>query len=293
MQLADYRDHLNLDRPQSFPAKVGPQPLDALDMKIVLDFLRRENPDFPMRRVEPLDEIDARLTVRPAAALPGAIIDALDRLLAARRALRGLTRIAEIPTIDRALPASLYPAARLTSLWRGDITTLQADAIVNAANSAMLGCFIPFHACIDNAIHRIAGPGLRADCQKIMQRLGSPEATGTARVTRGYHLPAAFVLHTVGPIIADKPTDGDRALLGDCYRACLDLAAELPAIRSVAFCAISTGVFRFPKPEAASIALATVADWLGRHPDRLDRVVFNVFSEEDAAVYQAALEAWR
>lgn len=293
MQLSDYRDLIDLGVPLHPWPRLDPQVLKPADLAMVLEFLRQEDRGVPMRQVDVLDEIDARLTLRPATALPAAVTQALDRLLAARRALRGLTRIAEIPTIDRALPDSLYPAARLTSLWRGDITTLQADAIVNAANSAMLGCFIPFHACIDNAIHRIAGPGLRADCQKIMQRLGSPEATGTARVTRGYHLPAAFVLHTVGPIIADKPTDGDRALLGDCYRACLDLAAELPAIRSVAFCAISTGVFRFPKPEAASIALATVADWLGGHPSRLDRVVFNVFSEEDAAVYQAALEAWR
>ena len=176
---------------------------------------------------------------------------------------------------------------------RGDITSEQVDAVVNAANSALLGCFQPFHACIDNAIHSAAGPRVREDCHAIMQLQGAPEETGRAKITRAYNLPARYILHTVGPIFSAK---GNRGLveqelqLSDCYRSCLELALRVPGIRSVAFCCISTGVFGFPGEPAGQVALRSVEDFLKRHPDVLDLVVFNVFSDEDFQIYKRLLK---
>jgi O-acetyl-ADP-ribose deacetylase (regulator of RNase III) len=175
------------------------------------------------------------------------------------------------------------------SLWRGDITQLKTDAIVNAANSALLGCFQPFHACIDNAIHAAAGPRLRADCHALMTLQGHEEPTAHAKVTRGYHLPARFVVHTVGPIFDATQPGRMSALLAQSYQACLDLAAQVEPIRSIAFPCISTGVFGFPAPPAAHIAVDTVRTWLREHPGRFDQVVFNVFSQKDEALYREVL----
>ena len=170
-------------------------------------------------------------------------------------------------------------------LWRGDITTLAVDAIVNAANTDLLGCFRPGHTCIDNAIHSVAGPRLREDCRRIIVHQGHREPTGAAKLTRGYYLPSRFVLHTVGPIVPDgRPTDEQRAELARCYEECLNVAVDV-GLRSIAFCAISTGVFGYPKDEAATVAMATVRVWLARHPDALDHVVFDVFSAADEAAY--------
>jgi O-acetyl-ADP-ribose deacetylase (regulator of RNase III) len=166
------------------------------------------------------------------------------------------------------------------------------DAIVNAANDALLGCFKPFHACIDNAVHAAAGPRLRADAAIIMGIQGSSEETGRAKITRAYHLPSRFVLHTVGPIFQGNPEDipeDEKGLLSSSYRACLDLAAEVSAIRSIAFCSISTGVFGFPALPAARIAVKTVDQWLLDHPKRFDLVVFDLFSKRDYNIYCKAL----
>jgi len=230
----------------------------------------------------PRARLRALLTVRPPAPLPDAVLRDLDALLQAERR----------PAVDpAALPAVPARGARL-ALWQGDITTLAADAIVNAANSALLGCFHPFHACIDNAIHAAAGPQLREDCDRIMRLQGAPEPTGAAKATRAYHLPSRFVLHTVGPMLhgaaRGEPTPGDAAALASAYRSCLDLAARLPAVRTVALCAVSTGVFGFPRAPAARIALATVTAWLAAHPGALDLVVFDVFGDDDLAAARAA-----
>lgn len=172
-------------------------------------------------------------------------------------------------------------------LWQGDITTLQCDAIVNAANSQMLGCFSPCHGCIDNIIHTMAGVQLRLACHEIMQKQGHEEPTGQAKITPGFNLPAKYVLHTVGPIIDDKVTAADEALLISCYQSCLELAAQ-KGLRSVAFCCISTGVFRFPPERAAEIAIQTVKEYL-RQDTAIQRVVFNVFKDSDLAIYQEKL----
>lgn len=190
-----------------------------------------------------------------------------------------------LPTIADVFSGTAYPVAAQTALWRGDITTLAADAIVNAANAGLRGCSIPNHPCIDWAINHVAGPEVVDDCQRIIGAQGCPEETGGAKITRGYRLPAKFVLHTVGPIVHGGLSDAHEAALASCYQSCLDLAADVGDIKTVVFCAISTGVFGFPKPEAAHIALSTVASWLTTHLGVVDRVIFNVFSEEDQAIY--------
>ncbi len=172
-------------------------------------------------------------------------------------------------------------------LWQGDITTLKCDAIVNAANSQLLGCFSPCHGCIDNIIHTMAGVQLRLACDELMRAQGHEEPTGQAKITPGFNLPARYVLHTVGPIIGEDVTEEDERLLASCYRSCLSLAAE-NGCRSVAFCCISTGVFRFPADRAAEIAVRTVREELQRSGS-LRRVIFNVFKDSDREIYERLL----
>ncbi len=195
--------------------------------------------------------------------------------------LQGLIAEAGVHDIDEAEPSSLDPRLRL---WRGDITTLAADAIVNAANSQMLGCWAPLHSCIDNAIHTFAGIQLRAECARIMAEQGHEEPTGKAKVTGAYNLPARRVIHTVGPIANGLPTARHRVELASCYRSCLEAAAA-EGLRSIAFCCISTGVFGFPQREAARIAVRTVREWLDSHDSEIS-VVFNVFSSKDEEIYR-------
>ena len=172
-------------------------------------------------------------------------------------------------------------------LWRGDITALRVDAIVNAANSQMLGCWVPGHYCIDNAIHTFAGIQLRLECARLMEEQGYPEPTGMAKITPAYNLPSSYVIHTVGPIANGHPSDLDRKLLANSYTSCLD-AALSNGCQSIAFCCISTGVFGFPQKEAAHIAFTTVETWRACHPHSL-QIVFNVFSKRDEEIYHELL----
>lgn len=219
------------------------------------------------------------VNVRPPWPAPGEFLAAQDELL------QGLIAEAGVATLADTTPSPTDPRLRL---WRGDITTLAADAIVNAANSDMTGCWAPLHYCIDNAIHTFAGVQLRAACANLMAEQGHPEPTAQAKVTDGYNLPARYVIHTVGPIANGRPTDTHRRQLAECYRACLDATAKA-GLSSIAFCCISTGVFGFPQEEAASIAVATVCRWLNEHPDVPMTVVFNVFSETDESLYRPLL----
>jgi O-acetyl-ADP-ribose deacetylase (regulator of RNase III) len=182
--------------------------------------------------------------------------------------------------------SDLTPVKPHLYLWRGDITTLAVDAIVNAANSALLGCFSPNHGCIDNAIHTFAGIQLRLACDALMRAQGRPEPTGGAKLTPGFNLPAKYVLHTVGPIVSGPLTQRHRAQLASCYESCLRLVEE-NGLKSVAFCCISTGVFGFPQNEAAKIAVDIVTAFQKDCP--ID-VVFNVFKEADLRLYQALLQ---
>ena len=174
-------------------------------------------------------------------------------------------------------------------LWQGDITRLNVDAIVNAANSALLGCFHPCHSCIDNIIHTYAGIQLRSACNEIMQAQGYEEPVGRARITPAYNLPCRYVLHTVGPMVTGTLTGQDKELLASCYRSCLEVGTE-NGVRSIAFCCISTGVFRFPQKQAAEIAVRTVRQWLDKNHSSI-RVIFNVFTDTDLAIYQKLLLA--
>ena len=181
-------------------------------------------------------------------------------------------------------------------LWQGDITTLAADAIVNAANSAMTGCYIPNHRCIDNAIHTFAGVQLRLYCHAYMQEQAGKkgasyaEPTGQAMLSPAYNLPSKFILHTVGPIVGDALTEEDCKLLASCYTSCLNLASQ-HQLESIAFCCISTGEFHFPNDRAAEIAIRTVRDWLSGHPSStVTKVIFNVFKNEDLAIYRSLLQ---
>lgn len=168
-------------------------------------------------------------------------------------------------------------------LWQGDITTLQCGAIVNAANSQMLGCFVPGHDCIDNAIHTFAGVQLRLECAKIMREQGHEEPTGTAKITSAYNLPCDYILHTVGPIVNGEVTPEDEQDLKNCYISCLKLAED-KGIKSVAFCCISTGIFSFPNQRAAEIAVETVLKCRGNI-----EVIFNVFKDSDYEIYRELL----
>ncbi|KYH28590.1 MULTISPECIES: protein-ADP-ribose hydrolase [Clostridium] len=172
-------------------------------------------------------------------------------------------------------------------IWQGDITTLKCDAIVNAANSKMLGCFQPLHDCIDNFIHTYAGVQLRAKCHEIMQKQGHEEATGQAKITPAYNLPSKYVIHTVGPIIHQQVTEKDKELLKSSYHSCLEVAVA-NGVESIAFCCISTGAFRFPKMLAAEIAVKTVRDFL-KESTFIKQVIFNVFKDEDLNIYNKLL----
>ena len=175
-------------------------------------------------------------------------------------------------------------------LWQGDIVTLKADAIVNAANSKLLGCFIPNHNCIDNVIHSAAGLQLRDECNKIMQSQQRDEEIGKAKITAAYNLPSKYVIHTVGPAIpqGSKPSNRDKALLASCYKSCLDIASN-HELDSIAFCCISTGVFNFPQKLAAQIAVKTVEEYLKDDETSLNHIIFNVFDDESYLVYKELL----
>ena len=172
-------------------------------------------------------------------------------------------------------------------LWQGDITRLSVDAIVNAANNKLLGCFSPNHKCIDNEIHTFAGIELRMECARTTEYMDMPEKTGVARMTYGYNLPAKHVIHTVGPIIYEAVTDNERRELASCYRSCLQLANAYN-LHSIAFCCISTGEFRFPNEEAARIAVHTVRTYLKETNSKI-KVVFNVFKDIDYDIYNKLL----
>lgn len=247
--------------------------------------LQREMPQYGKVRIPESGEGQWRLlrslfNVRPPYPASPEFLDIQDEYLGGMIQERGITDGDSLP------PAASDP--RLV-LWQGDITSLRCDAIVNAGNSALLGCWQPCHSCIDNIIHSFAGVQLRIKCSELMEAQGHEEETGKAKITPAYNLPSKFVLHTVGPIILGELEEEDCRLLADCYRSCLSLAAE-NGLRSVAFCCISTGVFRFPPERAASIAVKTVKAFLDHSETSLKRVIFNVFKDSDWEIYSNILK---
>ena len=243
-----------------------------------------EEPSF-RRYAIPKDEqgqkqlLRALMNVRPPRPLPKEFFAIQDAYLTEEnRAGRVLTDADSLPPC---------PLDGRVSLWQGDITALRADAIVNAANSALLGCFSPCHGCIDNIIHTRAGIQLRLKCHEIMTAQGHDEPTGQAKITPGYNLPCRYVIHTVGPIVERALTKEHERLLSSCYRSCLKLADEYQ-LKSIAFCCISTGVFMFPNRRAAEIAVETVRKYYTETGSRI-KTVFNVFKDLDRDIYQSLL----
>ncbi|QQO07675.1 protein-ADP-ribose hydrolase [Breznakiella homolactica] len=224
----------------------------------------------------------ALVNVRPPAPADEEFLKVQDEFLQIENTDRGIVDVMALPAVT---------ADSRISLWRGDICRLKTGAIVNAANSQMLGCFIPGHNCIDNAIHTAAGIQLREACYRLMEAQGHEEPTGNAKVTPGFNLPAKHVIHTVGPIVQGGLTERHERDLASCYTACLNAAAE-NAITDLAFCCISTGVFGFPQKRAAEIAVSTVLEYLENN-SAITKVVFNVFTDEDYALYRDLLSVSR
>ena len=245
--------------------------------------LQREMPQYRELTVPKGEEEQWRLlrslfNVRPPYPASEEFLKVQDAYLTEMVRERGIVDIKALPPVrkdDR------------ISLWQGDITTLKCDAIVNACNSQMLGCFSPMHACIDNFIHTYAGIELRLKMHEIMTKQGHEEATGQAKITPGYNLPCNYVLHTVGPIVQGRLQRKHEELLASCYRSCLELA-EKYEVKSIAFCCISTGVFMFPNERAAEIAVRTVKKYYEDTGSRM-KVVFNVFKDEDLVIYRTLL----
>ena len=231
---------------------------------------------IPTDAGESRDLLRALMNVRPPAPLSDAYVEVERDYLQTETAEKGVTRIEDLQPVGD----GLY-------LWQGDITTLACDAIVNAANSQLLGCFQPLHNCEDNCVHSAAGLQLRNACDALMRKQGHEEPTGQAKITPAFNLPCKYVLHTVGPIVSGRLTQTHCDLLASSYRSCLKLAEE-NGCESVAFCCISTGVFGFPQQEAAEIAIKTVKDYKAARGSRI-RVIFNVFKDEDLRIYSRLL----
>ena len=247
----------------------------------LIQSLLRERPSC-QKQIIPTDSERQRvllrglMNVRNPHPVSPEFLETQDTYLWEETAKKGITDIRDLPPMQ----PGLY-------LWQGDITTLKCDAIVNAANSGLTGCYIPTHRCIDNAMHTDAGVELRLACEAIIRAQGHLEPTGRAKITPAFNLPCKYVLHTVGPIIGSQVTDRDKALLASCYRSCLELAAMYD-LESVAFCCISTGEFHFPNNLAAEIAVGTVKEFL-KQQTSVKKVIFNVFKDLDKQIYRRLL----
>lgn len=246
----------------------------------LLSYLIKESKDYsdidiPFETSKQKQLLRSLMNIRPPKAATAEFLRIQDEYLKHEIQSRGITDAANpVPIRDR------------MCVWQGDITTLKCGAIVNAANSAMLGCFVPCHGCIDNAIHTYAGVQLRTQCDRLMKQQGHSEPTGQAKITAAYNLPCDYIIHTVGPIVQGALTERDCALLKSCYIQCLK-AAEDNNIKSIAFCCISTGEFHFPNKAAAEIAINTVTKYLKN--SEIERVIFNVFKDSDKEIYTELL----
>ncbi|MBN7773513.1 protein-ADP-ribose hydrolase [Clostridium aminobutyricum] len=243
-------------------------------------------------RSEPEKLLRSLMNIRTSKPISEKFLKIQDRYLKCAAEEKGIVTLSEIPTIQEFYNSNIEFADRI-SLWKGDITRLHVDAIVNAANSQMLGCFIPCHKCIDNAIHSAAGIQLRDACHQYMteKRKEDPtyeEPTGSAVITEGFNLPSKYVIHTVGPIVSWHLTEDLKQDLMHCYESCLKVALE-NNIKSIAFCCISTGEFHFPSDEAAIIAIKSVQSFLEKDPDKIERIIFNVFKDQDLEIYKGLL----
>lgn len=247
--------------------------------EFLIEYLLNENPRYSGINIPESEQEQFRLyrslvNIRPAVTISQEYINTENQFLQNLMKQKEITDIADLQPIEN----NIY-------LWQGDITTLKCGAIVNAANSGMTGCYQPCHNCIDNCIHTFAGVQLRLECAEIMQKQDYDKPTGQAKITSAYNLPCDHVIHTVGPIVHGKLTEKHCELLQSCYQSCLEIAIQ-NNIDSIAFCCISTGVFGFPKHEAAEIAVNTVREFLKNHSIK---VIFNVFGDDDHEIYKGLL----
>lgn len=263
-----------------YEKKIQDQRLDYLVDAFKKDSVQYKDLDTPRDTEGKRRLLRSLMNIRMPRKMDKAVLSVQDEYLQERVRENGIVELDDIPMIrDR------------MSIWQGDITRLAVDAIVNAANSQMLGCFVPMHTCIDNCIHTFAGVELRAECSRQMNQLrlkygkDYEQPTAVPMLTDAYNLPAKKVIHVVGPIVRYELTPELEKDLVDCYRNTLDMCLEHD-LKSVAFCCISTGVFHFPNKRAAEIAVSTVSSWLSQHPSAMERVIFNVFKDEDKTYYE-------
>ena len=297
LALDQYRQQIKLDEPyqNEYGSPLSAEERAAIVARLLDRLIRREHladiGRLPATYESQRRLLQGLLNIRPPQPLDSAFLNDIDRLLQDETNRSEIVDGGDLPVVSDTMPTcSLKNMDRLV-LWKGDISRLRVDAIVNAANDQLLGCFQPLHNCIDNVIHTAAGPLLRQDCQSIMDIQQHREQTGDAKITRAYNLPSRFVLHTVGPIIGNEGvSDFQRHQLASCYRSCLALADQLPNIKTVAFPCISTGVFNFPREMAMEIAILTVTEWLSSNRHHFERVIFNVFLQEDLDGYIRAFQ---
>lgn len=263
--------------------------LDFLIKRLLAEDRRYAKLEIPTAYAEKRSLLRSLMNVRPPRPISEEFLKIQDELLSKETEEKGIVDGTELKTVLKDYPNSTIRHADKLCLWQGDICTLNVDAIVNAANDQLLGCFVPGHFCIDNAIHSAAGIQLRLKCDEIMRSQGHPEETGKAKITSAYNLPCKYVLHTVGPIITGSVTAKQSQQLADCYRSCLE-SAVANNVKTIAFCCISTGAFHFPPQKAAEIAVKTVCDFLDIHGEKIERVVFNVFSPGDYTIYRNLFE---
>ncbi len=297
LALDQYRQQIRLDESWKYEYA---SPLSEMERAAIvarlLDRLIRSERLADIKAL-PADYKDRRsllrglLNIRPPLPLDSGFIDDINRLLQDETNRSEIADGDSLPFVSDTMQQCNPGKNDRLILWQGDITRLRVDAIVNAANDQLLGCFQPLHNCIDNVIHSATGPLLRQDCRSIMEIQKHREQTGDAKITRAYNLPSKFVLHTVGPVIGREGVrDFQRHQLASCYRSCLTLADKLPNIKTIAFPCISTGVFSFPREMATEIALRTVTEWLSGNSHHFERVIFNVYLQEDLDGYARALQ---
>ena len=259
----------------------------------LIEYLVKENEaininEIPVNCVDKKNLYRSLCNIRKPRKISPEYLEIEDEYLQEELSKKHITYDEDIEYVSQVYPKSKLEFKNKICLWKGDITLLKVDAIVNAANSGGLGCFIPCHNCIDNCIHSFSGIRLRLECDTKMDEIGILE-TGKAFITKGYNLPAKYVIHTVGPIINLRVTKDDKEKLADCYINSLKLAMR-NNIRTVAFPCISTGEFRFPKKEASKIAIRTVTEFLDEHGVEFDKIIFNVFTDEDNKIYEQNLQ---
>ncbi|MDO4536321.1 MAG: protein-ADP-ribose hydrolase [Clostridium perfringens] len=261
--------------------------IDYLINRLVEEDRRYETIEIPKTYEDKFNLLRSLMNVREPKKVDKEFIKVQDNFLKEASVEKGIVDVDNLETIDTLLKETKNKHKDKIILWQGDITTLKVDAIVNAANSQMLGCFVPCHKCIDNVIHTFSGIQLRNECNDIMEKQGCLERTGSAKITKAYNLPCKHVIHTVGPIISNVLTSKKCLELKSCYESCLNLAKE-NNLKSIAFCCISTGEFHFPNEEAAKIAIDSVCEFLDNNHE-IKKVIFNVFKGEDYRIYENLL----